>query len=74
MTCASCEHYVAEAFSLAARSPDVKWMTAPAGVGICRRFPPRFVSDGDAGEALSVFPTVHRDQLCGEFSSGVPLS
>lgn len=73
MTCATCLHYKAGVFSLAATDPQERWESAPDGHGICRRHPPRFVSDPEANEALSLFPSVHRDQRCGEFLDSRPV-
>lgn len=68
MSCGSCYHFAASPVS--AQLP-------PHGegkpiIGACRRFPPRIVpTRNDTLEAL--FPSVHRDQECGEYSCVVPL-
>ena len=75
-TCATCSHFVPSAFGLAAYSPEQKWATAPEGTGICRRHPPRYFLPADESDGYSMFPRVHRDQACGEFTqshSGIPL-
>lgn len=75
-TCARCVHFLPGAFSLAARSPDDLWATAPAGHGVCRRYPPRYVPDLEANETMSLFPSVHAEQRCGEhqpYAPAVPL-
>lgn len=73
MSCASCDHFLVGVFSLAAYSPAQKWQSAPEGHGICRRFPPRFVPEPGEEGAVSLFPSVHRDQACGEYRSRMPL-
>lgn len=73
MSCSSCNHFLVGVFSLAANDPAQKWQSAPDGHGICRRYPPRFVPEPNAEETVSLFPSVHADQHCGEFNSRVPL-
>lgn len=72
-TCARCVHFLLGAFSLAERSPTDLWKSAPAGHGVCRRYPPRHVPDLEANETMSLFPVVHADHRCGEHQSPAPV-
>jgi hypothetical protein len=65
MNCAACNHYLARGLTLSKASPQDK--RTEVATGICRRHPPTALYDPDDQDILSVFPTVHRDQRCGEY-------
>ena len=69
MTCFSCQHFTTRAASDATVEPMARDLSV---VGICRRWPP-LLKLSRAGNLASVFPNIHRDNSCGEYSSGVPL-
>ena len=66
MTCSNCAHFLDGAPINAAAAPKVDF-----SVGVCRRYPPRAFDavQDDMGrvDAISAFPAVHREQMCGEF-------
>lgn len=68
MTCASCTHFTAKAGSDATIEPARDDLSR---IGICRRYPPRMTPK--QAFTPSLFPNVHRNHVCGEYQSGVPL-
>lgn len=78
MACSSCTHFLGKAVATAEEAPHARRDQIPAdqqvpGRGICRRYPPRWISDTDHKHTRSIFPYVHRDQECGEYCSRIPL-
>ena len=69
MTCSSCVHFTARAAADAAVEPLTRDLSS---VGICRRFPPKMTRHAK-GHFASLFPNVHRQHACGEYSCEVPL-
>jgi len=70
MPCAQCTHFLVGAAASAREFPTkVHDRPSPDGEGVCRRYPPRFVSDVEHGDTMSLFPYVHRDHHCGEYAA-----
>lgn len=70
MSCSTCDHFLLGAAAYAEEHPEKRHdRLPPAGQGICRRYPPRFVSDLEHQDTLSLFPPVHAAHRCGEFAA-----
>lgn len=64
--CSTCKHFLARGINGSSRSPDE--MTRLDGVGLCRRYPPRWLDDDELdGGGLFAFPAIHQDHRCGEY-------
>lgn len=74
MSCGTCTHFLGRGAPDATAEPK----TAPARLGICRRYPPKVLnptwSEVGGVTVSSVFPEVHRDQKCGEFAADMKVA
>lgn len=74
MNCATCTHFLSRGVSDATAEPK----PSAARVGICRRYPPKVFnptwSEVGGVTVSSVFPEVHRDHQCGEFTPDMKMA
>jgi len=69
--CRTCDHFLAGGVNGSSNAPGAT--ERHDGVGLCRRYPPTWVHDSDLeDEGLFVFPTIHQDHRCGEWSDRKP--
>lgn len=73
MACSSCLHFLEGAAAASEVDPAATFEFVVPAQGICRRYPPRWIADPGKQDSMSLFPYVHRDHECGEFSSRMPL-
>ena len=69
--CRNCIHFLVGGVNGASRDPAD--LERNDDVGLCRRYPPHWVSDPDLeDEGLYSFPAIHQDHRCGEWADANP--
>jgi hypothetical protein len=66
--CRTCIHFISGCYNPSSAEPRQDMFTA---VGLCRAHPPVWAS-GDNEDGAFVFPVVHRDHRCGEWTDTGP--
>ena len=68
MICASCTHFSTVSATNALAPPNGP---DSGDAGVCRRYPPRLFQLQKSG-VVSFFPSVHRNNSCGEYGEEMP--
>ncbi|WIA57797.1 hypothetical protein N6H05_08375 [Sphingobium sp. WTD-1] len=70
-TCLRCVHFLQGGVNPSSMSPG--HAKRADGVGLCRRYPPRWAQDTtDEGGSFD-FPAIHQDHRCGEFQPRISI-